>query len=241
MYILSQFHTHLCQERLAKSKTISEIVAAVEKMRSAINAVLHHSVVTPNPAERHKYCPDGENSWCKFKSTGENETEKHHLDAPFLTFLQPTFDNLSTTNLLKRCLPGYTQNTNESLNGIVWVRAPKHKWYGTRCIKLAVTSAILRFNEGASVRKDVMTKVNIQTSTANITGSYRKDRERVRKAINKSTEKEKGQRQKIREAKIREEEKRSRKEGITYAAGTYDDDVMVAPRQKRHKKGQKMT
>ena len=31
-----------------------------------------------------------------------------------------------------------------------------------------------------------MTKVNIQTRTANIAGSLRKDRERVRKAINKS-------------------------------------------------------
>lgn len=219
-----------------EAKTTAEIDAAVKKMRDGINAVLHHSVATPNAVERHKFCPNGDDSWCKFKRTGEDESEKHHLDAPFLSFLQPTFDNLSTTNLLKRCLPGYTQNTNESLNGLVWVRAPKHKWYGTRRVKIAVTSAILRFNNGASVRREVMTRVNMFTGIANIAGSAKKDKARVKAAIKKSTDKEKKHRQKIREAKIREQEKQTRKEGQTYSSGTYDDDVMIAPRPKRQKK-----
>ena len=72
-------------------------------MRNAIKAVLHHSVVMPDVKERHQYCPDGPESWCKYKRTGENPMEKYHLDPPLLAFLTPTFNNLATDNLLKRC------------------------------------------------------------------------------------------------------------------------------------------
>lgn len=217
-------------------RTTAEIDGAVCKMKKSINAVLHHSVATPDATERHKFCPEGENSWCKYKRTGENITEKHHLDPAFLTFLQPTFDNLSNTTLLKRCLPGYTQNTNESVNGLVWVRAPKHKWHGTRRIKIAVTSAILRFNQGAGLRSHVMGRVNISTGIANADGSYKKDMDRVKKSIRKSSEREKIHRQKVREAKIREEEDIKRKEGQTYGAGAFDHDVLLAPSQPKRQK-----
>ena len=167
-------------------------------MRTSIKAVLHHSVATTNATERHKYCSDGPESWCAFKRTGENVTEKHHLDPPFLDFLKPTFDNLSTDNLLKRSLPGYTQNTNESLNGMVWVRVPKHKWHGVEHIQIALTSAILRFNLGSSTREDVMNKVNIPVTDAVKVGSNKKDVKRIKSAIKKTSNKQKQARQKIR-------------------------------------------
>ena len=158
-----------------EAKTTAEIEAAVSKMRNAIKAVLHHSVVTPDVKERHQYCPDGPESWCKYKRTGENPMEKYHLNPPFLAFLTPTFNNLATDNLLKRCLPGYTQNSNESINGMVWVRAPKHKWHSIKRVKISVTSAILRFNAGAGPRRDVMKRVNINNTTAVDLGSHKKD------------------------------------------------------------------
>ncbi len=217
--------------------TKEEIDSAVTTMRTAIKAVLHHSVATPNPQERHKFCPDGPESWCRYKRTGEDKTQKYHFDAPFLDFLTPTFDNLSTDNLLKRCLPGYTQNNNESLNGMVWVRAPKHKWHGAKRVRIALTSAILRFNVGAGAREDVMKTVKIHKTTAVQAGSKKKDITRVKSAIRKSTETQKRARQKVREAKHAEEERLKQKEGTTYSAGAYDDDVMVASaRPKRQKR-----
>jgi len=40
----------------------------------------------------------------------------HRLINKMLKILKPIYENLSTNNLLKRCLKAETQNNNESLN-----------------------------------------------------------------------------------------------------------------------------
>ena len=54
---------------------------AVTKMKKATLAVLHHEVKLPD-SERHKYCPDGDDTWCQFKKAEEMENKDYHLD-PF--------------------------------------------------------------------------------------------------------------------------------------------------------------
>ena len=80
---------------------------------------------------------------------------------------------------------------------MVWVRAPKHKWHGAKRIRIALTSAILRFNVGAGAREDVVKTVNIRKTTAVQAGSKRKDITRVKSAIRKSTDTHKRARQKV--------------------------------------------
>ena len=75
------------------------------------------------------FCPKNEESWCKYSRTKEVAAKVHYLDPVFLDFLLPLFTRLSEHSLLLRCLP-YSQNKNESLNGIVWSKAPKHKYKG---------------------------------------------------------------------------------------------------------------
>ncbi len=43
-------------------------------MQDAVMAVLHHSVKSQNP-EKHKLCPEGGNSWCAHKRTGQWDPE----------------------------------------------------------------------------------------------------------------------------------------------------------------------
>ena len=69
-------------------------------------------------------------------------------DRVFLELLKPVFRHLSERSLLLRCLPGYSQNQNESLNGVVWSKAPKHKFKGPKSIEMAGMSAVLQFDCG---------------------------------------------------------------------------------------------
>ena len=77
----------------------------------------------------HDHCPDGEQSWCRYKrdkDTGES-TYIPGAGLPLkivLRHLKPMFANLSKEELLSRCLHGKTQNNNESFNGTAWDRLP---------------------------------------------------------------------------------------------------------------------
>ncbi|CAB3985428.1 Hypothetical predicted protein [Paramuricea clavata] len=125
-------------------------------MQKAIMAVLYNTCELSDETERHKYCPEGADSWCSYKRQGTLKRKDHHLDAVFLDFLLPEITRLSDYSLLLRCLSGYSQNANESLNGLVWNRAPKHRSKGPKVVEMAVMSAITHFNSCASSRHDVM-------------------------------------------------------------------------------------
>ena len=90
------------------------------------------------------------------KREGKLQRKEHHLNAVFLEFLPPEFKRL-----LLRCLFGYLQNVNESLNSLVWKHAPKHRFKGPQVVEIAAMSAVLAFNCGTASRQDVMKAANI--------------------------------------------------------------------------------
>ena len=93
-------------------------------METAILAVLYHCLLIKDSKKRHKFCPKHKDSWCHYHRTNkETEPKSHYLDPVFLNFLLPIFTRLSNRSLLLHCLPGYSQNQNESLNGIIWSKA----------------------------------------------------------------------------------------------------------------------
>ena len=48
-----------------------------------------------------------------------------------------------------------------SLNSLVWVRCPKHKWHGRNRIELATASAALYFNGRATVKHEVRARTGL--------------------------------------------------------------------------------
>ena len=67
-----------------------------------------------------------------------------------MTMIKPIFEELSTDELLLKCLHGQTQNANESLNNMVWLKCPK-RFFGKRStLEIGVNAALLDFNEGAN-------------------------------------------------------------------------------------------
>ena len=148
---------------------------AVEKMRRAILAILYHSVKLSDPDKRHQYCPDGEDTWCEYKKTGKEKDSQFHLDPVFLDLLLPTFTRLSKPELLERCLPGMTQNQNESFHALIWKRCPKHLWRGPRVVRTAVDLAVLAFNCGARIsRRRIFQRLNLNLGAHAINASQKK-------------------------------------------------------------------
>ena len=159
------------------AKSEQEINSALKSMQDAIFAVLYHSVMLPDTKKRHKICPKHADSWCQYVRTKKEVDPKvHYLDSVFLDFLLPLFTRLSDRTLLLRCLPGYSQNQNESLNGIVWTKAPKHKYKGPKAIKMAGISAVLQFDSGSKAQHSVMTLAKTPPNEYTVQAGVTKDK-----------------------------------------------------------------
>ena len=117
-------------------------------------------------------------------------------DTGFLELLKPIFRRLSERSLLLRCLPGYSQNQNESLNSIVWSKAPKHKFKGPKSIEMAGMSAILQFDHGHHTKA----------------GAQKKDNKRLSDSVRDASALEKRRRVAQRQAKLVQEQENLHKE-----------------------------
>uniref|UniRef100_A0A0B7BM11 Mutator-like transposase domain-containing protein n=1 Tax=Arion vulgaris TaxID=1028688 RepID=A0A0B7BM11_9EUPU len=109
----------------------------LDKMLCDIMAVLPHvgsTDVNPN----HGGCPN--DSWCKYKLNPEKY--RHGLPQAVMDFIQPVFTDLANEDLLRKCLHGKTQNSNETLNKLVWQRCSKEVYVERETIEEAVFSAI---------------------------------------------------------------------------------------------------
>lgn len=205
--------------------TKAEIDVAAYTMKKNIIALLNHCVTSNDPSKQHRYCPQGESSWCKWqqdKATGTTTYKENDcLPEVFLEALRPTFVTLSETKLLERCVRGTTQNPNECINSLVWVRCPKHKHHGLKAISCAVASAVNHFHSGAASRERVMKKLYIPAGQHTRHASFVKDRKRLRKSDLQATQKEKKRRQGQDLLRTRREEALRDSEGVTYEAGGF--------------------
>ena len=117
-------------------------------MQQAVMASLYH-VASTDTNPNHHLCPTREDSWCRFV-TDPGFIHKHGLPEPILNLVEPIYDELSSPDLLGKCLHGKTQNNNECFNKIVWDRCSKEVFVGRLTIEEAVFSSISHFNDGNS-------------------------------------------------------------------------------------------
>lgn len=62
--------------------------------------------------------------------------------------IKPVFKDVSHPSLLKRCLGRRTQNTNESLNAMIWKFCPKTIGPVEKFVQIATNKATILFNAG---------------------------------------------------------------------------------------------
>lgn len=92
-----------------------------------------------------------------------NKSFKHKssIPVPVMDAIKPVFTDLTKEDLLQRCLGGYTQTRNLSLNSCIWKNVPKQFFCGRKLLEIGVSEAVLIFNGGQKSRLDVVSKFGV--------------------------------------------------------------------------------
>ena len=160
---------------------------SVEKMNNAIWATYYHYCSTDeNP--QHDKCPSGEDSWCEWQkaaSTNALQSFKHTytaLPSDVSGAIKPIYEDLSKDALLQRCVGGFTQNNNESLNQFIWKISPKSVSGTSTTVEIAAYAAACTFNEGSFAILTMMQDMNIPTGPSCHEWAREVDKTRISRA-----------------------------------------------------------
>ena len=202
---------------------------SVPKMKNAIWATDYHQQST-NENPQHEKCPRGKNSWCPYQkalaATGVPNSEHDYNPLPedVLKAIKPLYEDLSKDELLERCVGGFTQNNNESLNQLIWRRAPK-KWSGSRnIVELAAYVAACTFNEGSGSLLTFMYDMGITVGPSAHEYARQEDNSRIARAEEEAQQQSKETRIRCRLEKKEAEDNQVAAGNVLYGAGI-DDSV----------------
>ena len=202
-----------------------------EAMNHAIWASLFHCCSTDEDPH-HTRCPDGIGSWCFFKAAiAEGKPPPPHADhcgtaisRNVFQAIVPIYKRMSSPVLLRKIAHGKTQNTNESLNNLIWVHCPKETFVGKDRLTAAVAEAVAKFNRGNSHIAQVLELMNIPANASTLSALEAMDTVRIKKsqrtAAAATIQARRAKRVKHQLAIARQEDK----EGETYGAGMLADD-----------------
>ncbi|KAH7952547.1 hypothetical protein HPB52_023982 [Rhipicephalus sanguineus] len=197
--IWQAFHTPVCEKNTTCSAHAMETEAAVKIWkRTGL-----YTTPLQDGASSHKFCPDGDMSWCKNKrAQALGVPALPHT--PILTPSQgkpmlPVYKRLTEEKLLQRCVKGQMQNAAESLNSKIWLLCPKTKFATRTVVETATAIAVLWLNQG-----------RISSMTAKVAAEARAHRRSAAK-----------------KARLEEAARRDC-EGPTYGAGTVINTLKVA-------------
>lgn len=191
---------------------------SVQNMRDAIWATFFHYTSTDkNP--QHDKCPEGPDSWCTWQRASSMNTlssYKHDYDSltsEVSSAIRPIYEDLSKEELLERCVGGFTQNNNESLNQLVWKITPKILPAGSKIVGIAAYVAAGTFNEGISALLLFMHGMDLKLGRNSHEYARKEDEKRILIADRKADIE-------TREARIRHRQEQKDALDIAAAAGT---------------------
>ncbi|XP_067205402.1 uncharacterized protein [Linepithema humile] len=202
---------------------------SVEKMKNAIWATFYHYSST-DKSPQHSKCPEGAESWCEYqraKATNELDSYKQSytpLPADVLEAIKPIYKDLSKDKLLKRCIGGFTQNNNESLNQIVWKIAPKTLSASLMIVEIAGYIATCTFNEGMKGILTIMNTIGISCGPNAHNYAEKEDAARIQLSNKRAHENTREGRMLRRQRQIDILEAAVSAEGVLYGPGI-DDSV----------------
>ena len=75
--------------------------------------------------------------------------------------IKHVFMDLSSDDLLKKCMHGRIQNANEALNQVIWNKCPKNIFVERIVLETAVSTALIRFNDGFCGLVHVLLKMGV--------------------------------------------------------------------------------
>lgn len=206
-------------------QAIRDNLESVEKMKQAIWAIFLHKSST-DAVPQHGFCPTGDKSWCSYnKAIATNNPPPKHKNTIPVTIMEeirPIFKDLAHPDLLKKCLHGRTQNSNESFNHILWSRIPKTTFVQFETLSFGAYEAVCSFNVGNISRMKVLKKLSIEPGYYTARTMKRLDEERVLRAKYARNQQTKSRRKEKRLKRKREDAivlKNPKNQG--YGAGLY--------------------
>lgn len=194
----------------------------IVKMRQAVWAVFFHKGSSDeNPV--HNFC---DVKWCPFlkaKEKGNQYTHRtnQYLPSSVMDAIKPIWKDLTKTELLRKCLGGYTQNQNESINSTIWKLCPKKKNHGLKTVETAVAVAVAVFNDGCTSLMAILRMMDIYPGQ--FCRKFCEDADLVRKknAQRQTLLASKALRQARRRRRLGADEKDAERESHPYLAGGY--------------------
>ena len=197
----------------------------LDSMKKAIHAGFFH-VISTEKDNYHDHCPRGKDSWCTHKVDQAEGTNKYKpgkgLPINIIKHIKPIFQDLSTDDLLSKCLHGKTQNQNEALNGMIWNRLPKSRYVGLTQFGIGVYDAVAHYNIGGKATIDIYFKLGIEPGKLTMKGcSSINAADRLKNAEKKDSTKNKERRRYLRGKHKQSGDKIKHKEGKTYGAGSF--------------------
>lgn len=195
-------------------------------MRNDIWATLFHKISTDEKPQ-HDKCPPGKDSWCSWQKSKANGTlaeYKHKTALHPLVFdaIKPIYEELSRDDLLNRCLGGFTQNSNESFNSVVWSMAPKSSSSGKVVLDTAANMAVCIFNDGLFSIVKVMQVLGIRIGPNCYDFCTAADDHRIQSSERSLTDAAKEARMAQKSARKEQDDEDINLEGQFYGAGIAD-------------------
>ena len=203
-------------------KALQQNKGNLPNMQKAVKAIWHHYASTAEN-QMHEYCPEGNDSWCKWQKDQTNGTSSFkpkNVAPAVMQEILPTFEALWDENLLQSVFEGLSQN-NEALNHLVWDICPKEKFAGPETVETACPLAVCLFNGGAKTLQSVLKGLHLETGEHCRSGFTTIDQRRLYAAGQKALDATKVRHQILRSQRKSRNEQNEEREGPTYEPGAF--------------------
>ena len=194
----------------------------LEKMRNAVWAIYFHKL-SSDSKPIHNFCLE---EWCPYlqaKAEGRHLTYRHKNNMPeaVMSEIKPIFKDLANTALLQKCIHGYTQNANESINSVIWKFCPKTKHHGLIVAETAVALAVCIFNDGCQTLCEILDAIQINAGQFTKSFCANKDTIRIITSQKKALEATKEMRKLRKRQRVNKDEQAAARENYPYLRGAH--------------------
>ena len=175
---------------------------------------------------QHHLCPKTPDTWCKYNKAVLDKTVKqfkHRSSIPqaVMDAIKPVFTDLSKEDLLLKCVGGYTQNPNESLNAMIWKNVPKTIFCTRKTMEIGAKEAVLSFNDGKRSHVMVQRQMGVTSGPNLVAWVKKEDALRIASAEDRALASTKEARKARRRLLKDQDEFQSAEEGPSYQPGGF--------------------
>lgn len=131
------------------------------------------------------------------------------------------FEELTSPDLLKKCLKGSTSNVNEAFNNVLWRIASKSDFSGFATLDLATHMAVVLYNDGFSGLLRIMSEAGVEPGNFAAIRARKQDTERLANAEYKTRTEVKKRRLEKKGQRKQQQHRELLREGPTYGPGMF--------------------